>query len=100
MPGEKRTRHTHRAKNNNILLVRNYANYRQQSDTVKLQKKINNLPCPTAWSSIACQKHLSKMKTKRTSKKQNQRESLPSGNIEGSLGTAGEHSGNERFWKW
>ena len=40
-----------------------------QSDTVKLQKKIKNLPCPTAWSSIACQKHLSKMKAKRTSKK-------------------------------
>lgn len=28
MPGEKRTRDTHRAKNYNILLVRNYANYR------------------------------------------------------------------------
>lgn len=28
MPGEKRTGHTHRAKNYNILLVRNYANYR------------------------------------------------------------------------
>lgn len=72
-----------------------------QSDAVKLQKKIKNLPCPTAWSSIACQKHLSKMKAKRTSKKQNQREFLPSGTIEGSLGTAGEHhSGNERLWKW
>ena len=73
----------------------------QQNDAVKLQKKIKNLPCPTAWSSIACQKHLSKMKPRRTSKKQNQREFLPSGNIEGSLGTAGKHhSGNERFWKW
>ena len=28
----------------------------QQNDAVKLQKKIKNLPCPTAWSSIACQK--------------------------------------------
>lgn len=97
---KKGKRHTHRARNNNILLGRNYANYRQQSDSVKLQKKIKNLPCPPAWSSIACQKHFSKMKAKRTSKKQNQRESLPSGNIEGSLGTVGEHSGNERFWKW
>lgn len=57
----------------------------QQNDAVKLQKKIKSLPCPTAWSSIACQK----------------RNRVPAFRKHWSLGTAGKHhSGNERFWKW